>query len=86
MDGRFNPAVHRACDRYLRSVKECVVNDIRSLTGKSEWALAAERALGEARKMPPGRDRLAALKAAGKLRNEALLRDRLATVKRPDDA
>jgi hypothetical protein len=56
------------------------------LTGKSEWSLAAERALGEARKMPPGRDRLAALKAAGKLRNEALLRDRLATVKHPDDA
>ena len=73
-------------DHYLRSVNECVVNDIRSLTGKSEWALAAERALGEARKMPPGRDRLAALKAAGKLRNEALLRDRLATVKRSDDA
>jgi hypothetical protein len=56
------------------------------LTGKSEWSLAAERALGEARKMPPGRDRLAALKAAGKLRNEAPLRDRLAAVKRPDDA
>jgi hypothetical protein len=62
------------------------VKDFRSLTAKSEWELAAERALGEARKMPPGRDRLAALKAAGKLRNEALLRDRLATVKRPDEA
>jgi len=74
----------------LRSIfaisNECVVNNSRSLTAKSEWALAAERALGEARKMPPGRDRLAALKAAGKLRNEALLRDRLAAVKRPDDA
>jgi hypothetical protein len=82
MGVRFDPAVHQA----VRSVNECVVNNSRSLTGKSEWALAAERALGEARKMPPGRDRLAALKAAGKLRNEALLRDRLATVKHPDDA
>jgi hypothetical protein len=62
------------------------VNDRRTLPGKSEFALAAERALGEARKMPPGRDRFAALKAAGKLRNEALLRDRLAALKRQDEA
>jgi hypothetical protein len=52
---------------------------------KSEWALAAERALEQARKMPPGRDRLAALRAAGKLRNEALMRDHLAAAKRLDD-
>jgi hypothetical protein len=64
-------------------IDECVVRDSRSSAGRSEWALAAERALGEARRMPPGRDRLAALKAAGKLRNEALLRDRVVAVERP---
>jgi hypothetical protein len=62
------------------------VSNLRDLTGKSEWALAADRALVEARKMPPGRDRLAALKAAGRLRNEALLRDGAAALKRPDRA
>jgi hypothetical protein len=82
MGGRSDPAVQQ----MLRPVNECLVKDSGSLNGKSQWWLAAERALGEARKMPPGRDRLAALKAAGKLRNEALLRDRLAAVKRPDQA
>lgn len=43
--------------------------------GKSALAVQADKALAEARKLPPGDGRLNALKRAGELRNEAILRE-----------
>jgi hypothetical protein len=48
---------------------------------KSEWRIAADKALEEAQNLPPGFDRAEALKKAGVLRNEACSRE-IATVAR----
>jgi hypothetical protein len=48
---------------------------------KSEWRIAADKALQEAQNLPPGSDRAEALKKAGVLRNEACSRE-IATVER----
>ena len=55
--------------------------DCRNPPMKSEWRIAADKALEEAQNLPPGFDRAEALKKAGVLRNEACSRE-IATVER----
>jgi hypothetical protein len=58
--------------------------DCRKPPMKSEWRIAADKALEEAQNLPPGSDRAEALKKAGVLRNEACSRE-IATVERSSE-
>ena len=51
------------------------MGESRNPAVKSELAIAAEKALEKAKKLPGGPERSEALKEAGKFRNEACLED-----------